>query len=233
MRFPFRLVWRRAEGTGRTVPSAAIGTILASACALSTATAKHRARAKGTRRLRSGPRWTKRSPGAAVKVLACRETENTLPLGLIAKTFGDDHQYRGKLERLKQFEDGAPFGAYREHCDFKNGTTLRWAFRLKEEESRRFWLGPEATATRTPSVKAECLREEACPRPKEGPEKQNCACEIAPVLGGELLAKCLQVAENTPDRVLHGLLCPKTRPYWQTIGRAVFSWACGTRETRV
>ena len=172
-------------------------------------------------------------PWAAVKVLACRETENTLPLGLIAKTFGDDHQYRGKLERLRQFEDGAPFGAYREHCDFKNGTTLRWAFRLKEEESRRFWLGPEATATRTPSVKAECLREEACPRPKEGPEKQNCACEIAPVLGGELLAKCLQVAENTPDRVLHGLLCPKTRPYWQTIGRAVFSWACGTRETRV
>ena len=172
-------------------------------------------------------------PWAAVEVLACREAENTLPLKLIAKTFGDDHQYGRKLKRLKQFEDGAAFGAYREYCDFKKGTTLRWAFRLKEEDSQRFWLGPEATATRTPSVKAECLREEACRRPREGPEKQNCACEIAPGLGGKLLAKCLEVAENTPDRELDCLLCPKTRPYWQTIGRAVFSWACGTGETRV
>lgn len=172
-------------------------------------------------------------PWAAVEVLACREAENTLPLGLIFDTFGNDGNYREKLERLKQFEDGAPFGAYRDYCDFKNGTTLRWAFRLKEEDSRRFWLGSEATATRAPLVKAECLREEACRRPREGPEKQNCACEIAPGLGGKLLAKCLEVAENTPDRELDCLLCPKTRPYWRAVGRAVFSWACGTGETRV
>lgn len=172
-------------------------------------------------------------PWAAVEVLACREAENTLPLKLIAKTFGDDHQYGRKLKRLKQFEDGAAFGAYREYCDFKKGTTLRWAFRLKEEDSQRFWLGPEATATRTPSVKAECLHGGVCPRSKTGPDKQNCACEIAPGLGGDLLAKCLEVAENTPDRELDCLLCPKTRPYWRTVGRAVFSWACGTGETRV
>ena len=119
------------------------------------------------------------------------------------------------------------------NCDFKKGTTLRWAFRLKEEDSRRFWLGPEATATRAPSVKAECLLGRACPRSKTGPDKQNCACEIAPGLGTSLLEDCLRVARDVSDRELEGLLCPKTRPYWQTVGRAVFSWACGTGETRV
>lgn len=168
-------------------------------------------------------------PWAAVEVLACREAENTLPLGLIVKTFGDDRQYRGKLERLKRFEDGAVFGAYREYCDFKNGTRLKSVLDLTREDSQRFWLGPEATAMRAPLVKQECVEAGTCPKEKEN----DCACEISPGLGGSLLAKCLEVARNTPDRELHCLLCPKTRPYWRSIGRAVFSWACGTRATSV
>lgn len=168
-------------------------------------------------------------PWAAVEVLACRETENTLPLGLIVNTFGEDRQHREKLERLKQFEDGAAFSEYREYCDFKKGTRLKSAFDLERADSRRFWLGPDATATRAPSVKQECVAAEACPKPKES----DCACEIAPGLGNALLTKCLEVARNTPDQQLNGLLCPKTRPYWHSIGQAVFSWTCGTVPTRV
>lgn len=168
-------------------------------------------------------------PWAAVEVLACREAENTLPLGLVVKTFGDDHQYRRKLERLERFEDGAAFGGYREYCDFKKGTRLKTVLKLKREDSRRFWLGPEATATRACRVKDECVEARACPKERE----RDCTCEIAPGLGGPLLTKCLEVARNTPDRELHGLLCPKTRPYWRSIGRVVFSWACGTAATGV
>ena len=167
-------------------------------------------------------------PWAAVEVLACREAENTLPLGLIVKTFGDGRQHREKLERLKRFEDGAALGAYREYCDFRKGTKLKSVLEFKGD-SRDFWLGPDATATNACKVKDECLTAEACPKEKES----DCACEIAPALGGPLLPRCLEVARRTPDRELHCLLCPSTRPYWRTIGRAVFSWVCGTRETRV
>lgn len=166
-------------------------------------------------------------PWAAVEVLACREAENTLPLGLIVKTFGDDRSYRGKLKRLKRFEVGAALGEYREYCDFKRGTKLKSVLELKEGDSRDFWLESGAIATHACKVKDECLTARVCPKEKES----DCACEISPGLGGGLLARCLEVARNTPDRELHRLLCPKTRPYWRTIGRAVFSWACGTGAT--
>ena len=168
-------------------------------------------------------------PWAAVEVLACREAENTLPLGLIVKTFGDDHNYRGKLELLKRFEDGAALGEYREYCDFKRGTRLKSVLELREGNSRDFWLEFDAIATHASKVKDECVAAGACPEAKDS----DCACEIAPRLGNPLLAKCLEVAENTPDRELHCLLCPKTRPYWRTVGRTVFSWACGTGATAV
>lgn len=167
-------------------------------------------------------------PWAAVQVIACREMENTLSLGLMVAAFGDDRQYRRKLRNLEQFEDGATLGRYREYCDFKRGTRLKWVFEeLKEEESRRFWLGPEAPAVRAPSVKRKCVAEGACPREKD------CACEIAPGLGGALLATCVEVAREMSDRELERLLCAKTRPHWQSVGRTVFSWTCGTEATRV
>lgn len=166
-------------------------------------------------------------PWAAVEVLACREAENTLPLGLIVKTFGDDRSYRGKLKRLKRFEVGAALGEYHEYCDFKRGTKLKSVLELEEGDSRDFWLESDAIATHACKVKDECLTAGVCPKEKES----DCACEISPGLGGRLMAKCLEVAENTPNQELHCLLCPKTRPYWRTIGRAVFSWACGTGAT--
>ena len=167
-------------------------------------------------------------PWVGLHVLACREMENTLPSALMEAAYGDDHQKRRALDDLERFDEGGALARYRDYCDFKHGTRLKWVLEHEEEEARRFWLAPEAPLTAAPSVDEGCLAQRACPKGK------NCTCVLATgVDKKKLLETCVDAAEEMPDHELEELLCEKTEPHWRALGRTVFSWVCGTGETRV
>ena len=167
-------------------------------------------------------------PWVARHVIACREMENTLSRGLMEAAYGDDHQKRRALDDMERFDEGGALARYREYCDFKHGTRLEWVLRLANEDARRFWLGPEARLTAAPSVDASCLAQPACPKGKAA-----CTCVVAPGFGPPLLGKCVDAAEEMSDQELEALLCEKTKRHCRSLGRTVFSWVCGTGETRV
>ena len=166
-------------------------------------------------------------PWVALHVLDCRAMENTLPRGLMEEAYGDDHQKRRPLDQMERFDEGSALARYRDYSDFKHGTRLKWVLEHPEEDARRFWLAPEAPLTAAPSVDEDCLAQRACPKGKD------CTCDVAYGFGQPLLKKCVDAAEKMPDQELEELLCQKTRRHWCALGRTVFSWVCGTGETRV
>ena len=173
-------------------------------------------------------------PWVGLHVIACRMMENTLPRGLIEAAFGGDHQKRGPLDDLERFEEDGTLARYREYCDFKKGTRLKWVFD-RPEDARRFWLAPEAPLTAAPSVDEGCLARQVCAR-EDGScarEDGSCACVVALGFGQPLLERCVDAAEKMPDQELQDLLCEKTEPHWRALGRTVFSWVCGTGKTIV
>ena len=167
-------------------------------------------------------------PWVGLHVLACRAMENTLPRGLVEAAVGDGQQERRALNDLERFDDGGALARYRDYCDFKKGTRLEWVLRPENEDARRFWLALEAPLTTAPSVDEGCLAQLACPKGKDA-----CTCVVAPGFGQPLLETCVDAAEKMPDQELEALLCEKTKPHWRALGRTVFSWVCGTGETRV
>ena len=166
-------------------------------------------------------------PWVGLHVIACREIENALPRGLMEAAFADDLQKQVPLDDLKRFDEDGGLARYREHCDFRKGTRLEWVLRLSGE-ARRFWLGPAAALAAAPSVDEGCVAEQVCAK-----GKGDCSCIVATGFGSSLLASCVDAAEKMPDQELEGLLCKTTEPHWRSLGRTVFSWVCGTGETRV
>jgi len=167
-------------------------------------------------------------PWVGLHVLACREMENTLPSALMEAAYRDYQQKRRALDDLERFDEGGALARYRDYCDFKHGTQLKWVLEHEEEEAKRFWLAPDAPLTAAPSVNEGCLAQRACPKGK------NCTCVLATgVDKKKLLETCVNAAEEMPDHELEELLCEKTEPHWRALGRTVFSWVCGTGETRV
>lgn len=167
-------------------------------------------------------------PWVDLHVLACRAMENTLPRGLMEVAFADDLQKRRALDDLERFEEGGVLARYREYCDFKKGTRLKWVLDSSDEDARRFWLASEAPLTAAPSVDEGCVAQRFCSR-----EDDDCTCVVAPGFGQPLLEKCVDAAEKMPDQKLEELLCKRTEPHWRSLGRIVFSWVCGTGESRV
>lgn len=167
-------------------------------------------------------------PWVGLHVLACRAMESTLPRGLMKAAVGDGQQERRALEDMERFDEGGALARYREYCDFKKGTRLEWVLRPANEDARRFWLAPEAPLTAAPSVDEGCLAQLACLKGKDA-----CTCVVAPGFGQPLLETCVDAAEKMPDQELEALLCEKTKPHWRSLGRTVFSWVCGTGESRV
>lgn len=166
-------------------------------------------------------------PWVGLHVIACRAMENTLPRGLMEAAFGDDRQKHRALADMERFDGDGGLAKYRDYCDFKKGTLLKWVLDRSDEDTRRFWLGPEAPLTAAPSVDESCVARQVCPR-----EDRDCACVVAPGFGQPLLERCVDAAEKMSDQELEELLCGKTEPHWRSLGRTVFSWVCGTVESR-
>ena len=167
-------------------------------------------------------------PWVDLHVTACRTMENTLPRRLIEVAFAADPQKRRALKDLERFDEDRVLARYREYCDFKKGTRLRWVLQHPNQDAQRFWLGPEGRLAAAPSVDENCIDRKACLR-----EGGDCVCVVAFGFGQPLLERCVDVAEEMPDQELEDLLCGRTEPHWRSLGRAVFSWVCGTGESRV
>jgi len=128
---------------------------------------------------------------------------------------------------LEKLDSGDVAVRLRDYCDLKKGTTLGWVLALPGGIRRDFWLSHIDGIRTLPMVKAECVDRERCGNP------DNCKCWVTPSLGDGMLEQCLNAMEMMSTQKIAGAVCPRTRPHWEYVGSAVFSWICGTERVVV
>ena len=166
-------------------------------------------------------------PWACVLVTGCREAENQLSSRLIERGVDDDSGRLGMIPILEELDSRDVVAGLRDYCDLKKGTTLGWVLGLPAGRRQDFWLSHIDGIRTLPMVKAECVERKQCG------SANDCKCWVTPNLGDGMLEQCLNAMEMMSTQKIAEAVCPRTRPHWEHVGSAVFSWTCGTERVVV
>ena len=166
-------------------------------------------------------------PWAVVHVIPCRTAENALPTRIVEAAVERDVQLLSQVPRFLEPLDDQDRSDVRDHCDFKNGTSLAWILSLSDGDARDYWMTVAQSSVCEPHLNPVCLDEMEC---RNG---QSCSCWIFMGFGGRLLEKSVEVLRTMSIYKTNESICDTTRQHWENIGRVVFSWACGTAPTSV
>lgn len=168
-----------------------------------------------------------RKSWAAAVTTECREAENTLPARIVATAIKDDRQLLRRVLALDCLDGSTISAGVRDHCDLKKGTTLESVLEPNDEVAREFWFNVAPSLATLPGLREDCVKALRCR--SEG----ACECWIVRGFGRTLLKLSLSTVEQMNPEEIEEALCDATRPHWIHIGSEVFSWICGTTETRV
>lgn len=164
---------------------------------------------------------------AAAVTTGCREAENTLPGRIVEIAMKDDRQLLRRVSGLDHLAGSVVSAGVRDHCDLKKGTNLESVLEPNDEVVREFWLNIAPSLAALPGLREDCVEALRCLN--EG----DCNCWIVRGFGRTLLKQSLSTVEEMDPEEIEEALCDATRPHWVYIGSEVFSWICGTTETRV
>lgn len=167
------------------------------------------------------------SPWATAICTSCREAENTLSARIVAIALEENDQLLRLVPQLERLGDNTVPVSIRNYCDFKKGTSLKSIWSINDDAIRRFWVKAVPSLKGLPGVRRDCAESLRCLDP------DRCNCWIVKGFGRTLLRCSLRAVRGMSPEEIESALCDATRPHWTHIGRTVFSWVCGTEETRV
>ena len=167
------------------------------------------------------------NPWATAIRTSCREAENTLSTRIVDNALEENEQLRRLVPHLERLSDDTVTVSIRDYCDFKNGTKLEEIWSIDDDATREFWLSSLPSLADFPGIRRDCVDSLRCLG------SAMCNCWIVRGFGRTLLQSSVRAIQGMSTDEIEAALCDATRPHWSHIGGAVFSWVCGTEETRV
>lgn len=150
-----------------------------------------------------------------VRILDVHEVESIIPIILLAKIFKNQKQ-ENKLKTIQRLEKLIEKDSdIRKYFDHKKGLTKQQAQEL-DKKYNTYYI---TELNKLMGKNNKCFMHEDdehinC--------DDNCFC-LAP-MGDELLSKSLEILEETT--IEKNEIDKITLPYWETIGKDIFSWCC-------